>query len=132
MENKTELEILNLVWTNELLREQIINELFECYNGEYNNIVCPTGVVSRLLNADIVLNPESTPRTMEILRVEMLNLAAQIRNRCENRDEYLEKSEKEQDKYLKKKISEGINDTYKDILSSETIQKELDSWLEHV
>ena len=130
LENNTELEILGLVWDNEKIRDQIINELFDCYNGEYNNIVCPTGVVTRLLNADIVLNPETTPRTIEILRAEMLNLAAQIRTECERKEEYINKTEEEQDMYLKEKIKTKINDTYKSILSIETIQKELDTWLD--
>jgi hypothetical protein len=130
LENNTELEILGLVWDDEKIRDQIINELFDCYNGEYNNIVCPTGVVTRLLNADIVLNPETTPRTIEILRTEMLNLAAQIRTECERKEEYLNKTEEEQDMYLKEKIKTKINDTYKGILSIETIQKELDTWLD--
>ena len=130
LEDNTELEILGLVWGDEKVREQIINELFDCYNSEYNNIVCPTGVVTRLLNADIVLNPETTPRTIEILRTEMLNLAAQIRIECEKKEEYLNKTEEEQDIYLKEKIKTKINDIYKSILSTETIQKELDTWLD--
>ena len=130
LEDNTELEILGLVWGDERMREQIINELFDCYNGEYNNIVCPTGVVTRLLNADIILNPETTPRTIEILRTEMLNLAAQIRTECEKKEEYLNKTEEEQDIYLKEKIKTKINDTYKGILSTETIQNELDTWLD--
>ena len=130
LEDNTELEILGLVWGDEKVRDQIINELFDSYNGEYNNIVCPTGVVTRLLNADIVLNPETTPRTIEILRTEMLNLAAQIRVECEKKEEYLNKTEEEQDIYLKEKIKTKINDTYKSILSTETIQKELDTWLD--
>ena len=126
----TELDVLKMVWGEERLRDQIINELFDCYNGEYNYIVCPTGVVTRLLNADVVLNPESTPRTIEVLRVEMLNLAAQIRNDCEKMDDYLKKTGEEQDVYLKERIKERINESYKGILSSETIQKELDTWLD--
>ena len=128
----SELDILNLVWKKEKWREQIINELLDCYNGEYNNIVCPTGVVTRLLNTDVVLNPETTPRTIEMLRTEMLNIAAQVRNKCEMDANYLKETEEEQDKYLKERIKEKMNETYNGILSSEVIQKELDSWLENL
>ncbi len=128
----TEKEILMLVWDKEELREQIINELFDCYEPIYKHIVCPTGVITRLLNADIVINPESSPRTIEILREEMLNIAANIRNILENDIEYNKLTELEQNIQLKGDIKEELNKTYINIISEETIQKELDTWLDYI
>lgn len=136
LDYSTELEILNMTWYDnngcEKKRDQIINELYDCYDHVYKNIVCPTGVVSRLLNADIVLNPESSPRTIEMLREEMLNMAAKIRSDCENDDEYKKMNDEEQIKVLKERIIKKITETYINIISEETIQKELDTWIEYI
>jgi len=132
LDYSTEVEILNMIWSNSDIRDQIINELFECYDPIYKNIVCPTGVVSRLLNADIILNPESSPRTIEMLREEMLNIASKIRSDCENDEEYKKLNEDDQSKNLKEKIINKIHETYINIISEDKIQKELDTWIEHI
>lgn len=132
LNNATEVDVLNLVWNEEQLRDQIVNELFDCLNLEYKTIVCPTGVVSRLLNADIVLNPQNSPRTIELLRTEMLNIAANIRKKCENDETYKKLEETKQNEILKKEIKTKLNETYKDIISSDIIQKELDSWIDYI
>jgi len=132
LNNATEADVLNLVWNEEQLRDQIVNELFDCLNLEYKTIVCPTGVVSRLLNADIVLNPQNSPRTIELLRTEMLNIAANIRKKCENDETYKKLEETKQNEILKKEIKTKLNETYKDIISSDIIQKELDSWIDYI
>jgi len=132
LKNATEIEVLNMMWDIDELKEQIINELLDCYEPLFNGIVCPTGVVSRLLNADIVLDPESTPRTIELLRTEMLNIASKIRIKCEEDSEYKELNEEEQNKKLKEAIKEELNRTYVNIISAETIQKELDTWIDYI
>jgi hypothetical protein len=132
LKNATEIEVLNMMWDIDELKEQIINELLDCYEPLFNGIVCPTGVVSRLLNADIVLDPESTPRTITLLRTEMLNIASKIRIKCEEDSEYKELNEEEQNKKLKEAIKEELNRTYVNIISAETIQKELDTWIDYI
>jgi hypothetical protein len=132
LEYVTEVEILMLVWSREGLREQIINELLDCYEPVFKHIVCPTGVVTRLLNADIVINPERSPRTIELLREEMLNIAANVRTKLENNNKYNKLEEKEQNIKLKEEIKMELNKTYVNIISSEIIQKELDTWLDYI
>ena len=128
----TEVDILRLVWNKEELREQIINELFDCYEPVYKHIVCPTGVITRLLNADIVINPEMSPRTIELLREEMLNIAANVRNKSENNVEFNKLNEIEQNNKLKEDIRFILNKTYINIISEDIIQRELDSWLDFI
>ena len=128
----TEIDILKLVWSKEELRDQIINELLDCYEPVYKHIVCPTGVITRLLNADIVINPETSPRTIELLREEMLNIAANVRNKLEKDVEYTKLNEIEQNNKLKEEIKLILSKTYINIISSEIIQKELDSWLDYI
>jgi hypothetical protein len=126
LEDEKEYNILCKLWKKLELREQLINELLDCKINNLEAIVCPSGVCSRLLNADIVLKPESTPRTIEMLRVEMLNTASKIRNELEK--ENTNYSEEE----LKKKLKEQYNKDYKEILSEEIIQKELDTWINDI
>ena len=110
--------------------EQILNELLDANSPGY--LVCPTGVVSRIINANVVNDLDSSPRTEENLREEMLNTASKIRSLLENDTEYIDSSESKQTEIFKETLIEKYNNDYKDIISEDRIQKELDTWIDHV
>jgi hypothetical protein len=62
----------------------------------------------------------------------MLNIASKIRSDCENDEEYKKLNEDDQSKNLKEKIINKIHETYINIISEDKIQKELDTWIEHI
>jgi hypothetical protein len=128
------MKVLNNSWNNasENVKEQILNELLDSRNEICPDIiVCPTGIVSRIINADIVDNPEMSVKTSENLRSEMLNTASKVRNDLELTD-FKNKSDVEQTSILKNTLIEKYHNDYKDIIPIETIQKELDSWIAHI
>jgi hypothetical protein len=126
--NSTEIQVLNNAWNaaNENIKSQIINELLDSDEG--GHLVCPTGVVSRIINADIVENPELSPRTEKILREEMLTIAAKTRTDLESDPVYNKCSDVEQSTMLKTALTKKYIETYKDIVSMDLVQTELDSW----
>jgi len=130
--DSTEVKVLNDSWksSNDNIKTQIINELLDAHSPGY--LVCPTGVVSRIINADIVENPELTPRTEENLRKEMLHTASKIRNDLENDPTYNKLSEEKQTILLKDKLIDTFTKDYKDIISEDLIQKELDTWIDYI
>lgn len=130
--DSSEIKVLNDTWNsaNENIKVQILNELLDAHSSGY--LVCPTGVVSRIINSDIVENPTSTPRTEENLRKEMLHTASKIRNDLENDPVYIKLSDEKQIKMLKDTLIDKYTKDYKNIISEERIQKELDSWLDYI
>ena len=130
--DSTETRVLNDTWfsANENVKEQILNELLDANSPGY--LVCPTGVVSRIINANVVNDLDSSPRTEENLREEMLNTASKIRSLLENDTEYIDSSESKQTEIFKETLIEKYNNDYKDIISEDRIQKELDTWIDHV
>jgi hypothetical protein len=123
LNNITEMDVLSTMWNNASnnVRIQILNEILDAYIDD-NFIVCPTGVVSRLINADIVENPEHAPKTIEIIRQEMLNTASKIRDEIEKNNPELT------DDDLKQALIKEFSSIYKDIVPLEKIHQELDSW----
>lgn len=131
--NETETNILNNSWVsaNKNVKEQIINELLDLTDGK-NFIVCPTGVASRIINSNIVDDPESTPLKESDLRQEMLSSASLIRNELEKLQTFQNLSDIEQTKVLKYKLIQKYNKDYDGIISPERIQKELESWIDSI
>lgn len=126
--NSTEVQVLNDSWAaaNENVKVQIINELLDSVVNGY--IVCPTGVVSRILSADIVEDPESGPRTQEILRVEMLATASQVRADLEADNHYMQLNDIEQTVMLKDALKKKYIENYTGVVSMERVEAELESW----
>lgn len=131
--NDTELNVLNNSWitANNNVKEQIINELLDITDDK-KFIVCPTGVTSRIVNANIVENPESTPFTEADLRTEMLSTASKIRNDLDKLVNFQKLSESEQTIVLKEKLIEKYNRDYYGKISQERIIKELDTWINDI
>jgi hypothetical protein len=124
-----EMDIIETVWkaSSEAVKEQIISELIDCKDTD--SIVCPTGVVSRVINADIIENVEKAPKTKQILRDEMMNTAILVRNILENDPDYIGKSDSAQLQMFKNSLVDKYSSDYSGIVSNDIIQKELDEWL---
>lgn len=126
LQNHTEMTILLTIWTqsSDNVKLQLLNELLDM-KIDQDHIVCPTGVVSRIINSEIVEHPEDSPKTIEIIRQEMLQTAAQMRSELEKENKNIT------NKAFKQLLFNKFKDDYKDhqeIIPMETIQKELDKW----
>jgi hypothetical protein len=131
--NSTEVTVLENTWNNSNanVKEQILNELLNTVERG-NTIVCPTGVVTRIINATTIENPEIAPKTENMLREEMLNTANRVRTDLENTPEYKALPEEQQKSKLKETLKERYSKDYQGIISSSIVQKELDTWVEYI
>lgn len=131
--NDTEFGVLKNAWgsANDNVKEQILNELEDMTDGK-SYIVCPTGVSSRIINANIVEDPGSSPIKEEDLRKEMLNSASKIRADLERSPKFQQLSEEYQIEIFKQKLFDKCNKDYNGIISPERIHKELNVWIDDI
>jgi hypothetical protein len=132
----TELGVLKTVWEkgNKNVKDQVLNELLDCKSGP-NQIYCPTGVVTRIINASCIENPEEMPRTKDTLRQELLTTAADVRNTLEDSDKlYQNKNEHEQKEYFKEKLLETVENQYKNntTVNVSIVLDEINEWIDYV
>lgn len=130
--NSNEIEVLKKTWINapEQQKDQILNELIDC--EENNRLVCPTGVVSRIINSDVVLAPEKASKTIENLREEMMNTAARIRNELEDQNEFQNKPDNEQSEIFKDTLVKKYEENYKDVIDMDIIKGEYEKWINDI
>lgn len=130
--NSNEIEVLKKTWINapEQQKDQILNELLDC--EENNRLVCPTGVVSRIINSDVVLAPEKASKTIENLREEMMNTAARVRNELEDKDEFQNKPDNEQSEIFKDTLVKKYEENYKDVIDMDIIKGEYEKWINDI
>lgn len=130
--NSNEIEVLKKTWINapEQQKDQILNELLDC--EENNRLVCPTGVVSRIINSDVVLAPEKASKTIENLKEEMMNTAARVRNELEDKDEFQNKPDNEQSEIFKDTLVKKYEENYKDVIDMDIIKGEYEKWINDI
>jgi len=120
--DKTETEVLVGVWEKSLLddniKTQFFIELSDCV--ENSEVVCATGVTSRLINALNINHPENMPKTKELLRAEMLQTASKIY------------TEMNTDPNYKNVITETLKKEYSGILTEPEIDIEISTWIDHI
>jgi hypothetical protein len=85
--------------------------LEDCF--EKGRIVCPTGIVSRILSTHFLKNPEKFPKGENEIFQEMLNNASIIRN------------DQDTDEEFKNKLLKKFSQDYKDILQEDEISKKV-------
>jgi hypothetical protein len=131
--NDTEINVLNNSWisANNNVKEQIINELLDITDGK-DYIVCPTGVTSRIINANIVENPESSPIKEEDLRKEMLQSASKIKAELDKSNSFRNLSDIDQNHFFKEKLIQKFNKDYDGIISRDRIKKEFEIWINDI
>ncbi len=130
--NSNEMEVLEKTWisSKELQKDQILNELLDCI--EKDRLVCPTGVVSRIINSDVVLNPEKASKTIENLREEMMNTAAKVRSDLEEQSEFKNKTDNEQSEFFKENLIKKYEENYKDIIDMDIVKGEYEKWINEI
>jgi len=121
---------------NDNVREQIVRNLAECVETTPlgTNVVCPTGVTSRIVESALINSPELMPRTRETLIQEMLSKANAVRTKLEKEKEYQDLSDASQSQVLKEALMETYLRDYLDlgILSEEQIDEHTRDWISHV
>lgn len=131
--NDTEVNILNNTWASatENVKTQLVNELLDMTDGK-SYIVCPSGVSSRIINSNIVNDPDHGPSTEGDLHEEMMNTASNVRKKLEESREFTLLDEDIQTGILKNKLIDKFYDDYNGVIPMEKVQKELDLWIDYV
>jgi hypothetical protein len=126
----SEYKVLENTWKtgNDNVKCQIINNLFDC--RENLDIVCPTGVASRIVESAFIDTPENMPRTKKMFVTEMLSKASLIRDTLEDSISSLD--ETEQTAILKRNILKSYVIDYKDILTTEEIREYTEDWIDYI
>ena len=111
--NATEKEIIlqtyNMVKNDEDYLTYFFQNLNDCI--EYGNVVCSTGVVSRVLSTQFIKDPEAYPKNEKAIFQEILSKASVI----------FEKTEGEKDLFSIE-LKKMIQDEYKDIMTREEME----------
>lgn len=117
--NKTEIDVLRDTWNaankDENLKEEFKNQLLDCEDKD-GNLVCGTGVVTRLTSSLFINNPEEMPKTKEMINQEVLNTFSKM---------YTGKEDKH-------KIKEQIMSTYPEPSMKKKVGDLIDEWIDHV
>lgn len=132
-----EIDALNTVYSrinsysDQDLRNNVKENLYDELSSmvEYDNVVCSTGRITRIIDTLNGYDESVVVKPMYVIREEMLSKGASIRNKL---SEEINPEGSEFDKLLKEKIVTELNNDYKDILSSEQINSEINSWIEHI
>jgi hypothetical protein len=134
LDGQTETQVLDQVWTtgNDNVRRQLLNELIDCKVPDSNTIYCPTGVVTRIMNAVAIETPEKMSRTADTLRMEMMNTAIQLRDTLTTTDSYKALSDTEQTALFKCKLEDTYAEKYEGVISTDIVKKELASWIDYI
>lgn len=104
LDNSNELSVLSSVWdkakNNENIKDMMYQQLLD--SKENGNIVCPTGVVNRLVSSLVVEDPSSFPKTKEMISNEILQKASklmmdigEINNHCQFKEKLIQELEKD-------------------------------------
>jgi hypothetical protein len=134
LDNNTELELLNKIWgtakNNENIKQFLFTQLQDSY--ENNNVVCPTGISTRLVSSLSVENPENLPKTKDTITQEMMYTAAKLQKTLSNDKNYSDMPEIDQTAEFKSQLLDKYVDDYKGILTKEEIVETIDPWIDHV
>jgi hypothetical protein len=135
LDGEKEGSLVARIWAgaNENVKRQLLNELVDA-NKDYDGggIYCPTGVVTRVLQATQIENPEAMPRTRDNLRQEMMNTAARVRNELEQTEEFKAMGDTKQSETLKSRLMETYQKDYDGIVSKDIIEAETKEWIDAV
>jgi hypothetical protein len=131
-----ELKVLQSTWKagNDNVREQIVRNLVDCVEESPlgTNVVCPTGVTSRIVESALIERPELMPRTRETLVQEMLSKANAVRTLLESNNTYCNLSDTDQSGTLKNALLETYNQDYQGILSVEQVDEYVKDWIDEI
>ena len=131
-----EYDVLKSTWKagNDNVREQIVRNLVDCVEESPlgTNVVCPTGVASRIVESALIDTPELMPKTRETLVQEMLSKANAVRTNLEKDKEYNDLSDNEQTRVLKEFLMQTYVQDYQGILDIEQINEYVKDWIDEI
>ena len=134
LNGKSELQVLATVWEqsegNENMREYLGVQLRDCL--ENDNVVCPTGIVNRVVSSLNINNPELMPKTRGIIDQEMMQSASVLRDELELDDVYNSSCENEQKVIFKERLLENLDENYINVFSKKQIREYISPWIDHV
>ena len=122
--NKTELEVLASVW--EKVKDDpnkvdfFITNLSDSKENE--SVVCPSGVVTRIISTLALDDISKFPKTQENLNDEMMTTASKVRKTLEKENNYTEE-------YFKEVLIDKYQDDYAGILSLDEIKDKCKDWI---
>lgn len=122
--NEKEYDTLHRTWnaSNELQKDQIINELLDSQNGD--RLYCPTGVVSRIISSQFITDPDNYPKPASIYKQEMIDKASSVyKDYCKEVDP---------DKSYKEHLMQVLKEDYLDILSEDEIINCTKEWIDSI
>jgi hypothetical protein len=127
-----EIDILQKTWVNgnDTIKAQIINELLDCKDGQY--IYCPTGVATRIVNANFIEEPEKMAKTKEIFHQEMMNTASTLRTELEGQELFNNLSSDIQTETFKTNLMEKYIHDYDGIITPSEITKMTGDWIDYI
>lgn len=126
----TEFGVLTKTWSgaNTNVREQIVRGLLDSRIGD--EIVCPTGVITRIIESTFVENPETMPKSANALRIEMLNKASKLKQDFDIANPGL--SDADASKKFTSLLFDTFSKDYKGIVPDSTIRDELNEWASEI
>lgn len=135
----TEVDILDNTWeaADKNVKDFLLQQLLDATirNGrEPLGLYCPTGVASRIVNASLVNEPEKMAKTRDLIHQEMMQTAANLRSKLEEKEGYNELDESSQNERLKETIYAKYKDDYIDngILDQAEVDEMTKDWIEHI
>lgn len=130
--NDHEMDILQTTWdnSNNIVKAQIINELLDCRDG--NELYCPTGVATRIVNANFIEEPEKMAKTKELFHQEMMNTAANLRTELESDESFNNLTPEIQTTQFKNDLLERYNVHYSGVITEDEILKMTRDWIDYI
>lgn len=117
--DKTETGIIRDVWSfvknDENLKEDFKDQLLDCIDKD-GNLVCGTGVVTRITSSLFINDPEKMPKTKEMINQEILNKFSKLYTGTED----------------KQIIKQQILNDYTEESMKKKVNDLIDEWIEHV
>lgn len=117
--DKTETSIIRDVWSfvknDENLKEEFKNQLLDCADKD-GNLVCGTGVVTRITSSLFINDPEKMPKTKEMINREILDKFSKLYTGTED----------------KQIIKQQILNDYTEESMKKKVNDLIDEWIEHV
>lgn len=117
--DKTETSIIRDVWSfvknDENLKEEFKNQLLDCVDKD-GNLVCGTGVVTRITSSLFINDPEKMPKTKEMINREILDKFSKLYTGAED----------------KQIIKQQILNDYTEESMKKKVNDLIDEWIEHV
>ena len=134
LNGKSELQVLATVWKHtesddEGMRDYLGVQIRDCI--EDDNVVCPTGVVTRLVSSMYINNPELLPKTKQMIDQEMMQTASTLRTELETSEEYTSLEEDQKREMFKDQLIEILNENYRNVLTKKEIRDHI-SWIDYI